>query len=233
MKEGVCAIAGVGPATGAALARRFAAGGYWVAMLARSEARLRDLQAEIPGSMAYVCDISDPSQVNATTAAITRDLGPIRVLLYNAVGAAFGDFLTIDPGVLERNFKVNTMGLLYLARAVAPTMVEARDGAIIATGNTAALRGAANFAGFAPTKAAQRILAESIARTLGPKGVHVSYVVVDAVIDTPFMRSRYADKPDEFFASPAGIADTVWHLAHQDRSAWTFAIDLRPHAEKW
>ena len=87
---------------------------------------------------------------------------------------------------------------------------------------------------FAPTKAAQRILAEAIARDLGPKGVHVAYITVDAAIDTPWTRPRlYPNKPDEFFAKPSAIADTVYHVAHQDRSAWTFNVDVRPYHENW
>src|SRR5580765_2050799 len=114
--------------------------------------------------------------------------------------------------MLERNFRVNVMGLLYLAREVAPAMIEAGNGAILVTGNTSAVRGKANFAGFAPTKAAQRILSESIARELGPRGVHVAYVLIDAVIDTPRMRARMSDRPDEFFIKPAAIADELYHL---------------------
>ena len=87
--------------------------------------------------------------------------------------------------------------------------------------------------GFAPTKAAQRILAESMARSLGPRGVHVAYVVIDAVIDVPWTRERFAGKPDEFFAKPDDIAETIWHLAHQPRSAWSFEVDLRPFGENW
>jgi len=112
-------------------------------------------------------------------------------------------------------------------------MVEAGRGAIVVTGNTSAWRGKASFAGFAPTKAAQRILAESLARALGPKGVHVAYVVIDAVIDVPWTRSAFADRPDEFFIQPAGIADAVHHVVQQQRSAWTFELDLRPYGESW
>jgi short-subunit dehydrogenase len=149
------------------------------------------------------------------------------------VGGAFGNFLEIDPLVLNRNFQVNAMGLLYLARWLAPAMIEAGKGTIIATGNTSALRGKAGFAGFAPTKAAQRILAESMARDLGPKGVHVAYIIIDAVIDVPWARERYKDKPDVFFIKPAAIAEEVWHVAQQDRSAWSFNVELRPYGEVW
>ena len=101
------------------------------------------------------------------------------------------------------------------------------------TGNTAAWRGVANFAAFAPSKAAQRILAQSMARSLGPRGIHVAYVVIDAVIDAPWTRQAFASRPDEFFVRPDVIAETVYHVAHQDRSAWTFEVDLRPFGEKW
>jgi short-subunit dehydrogenase len=138
------------------------------------------------------------------------------VLIHNAVGGAFGNFMEIDPEVLHRNFQVNTMALLHLARRLAPAMIEAGQGAIIASGNTSALRGKANFAGFAPTKAAQRILAESIAPELGPKGIHVAYVLIDAVIDLEWTRKRWPDAPEEFFIKPAAIADEVWHVVHQD-----------------
>ena len=101
------------------------------------------------------------------------------------------------------------------------------------TGNTSALRGRANFAGFAPTKAAQRILAEAMARELGPKGVHVAYLVIDAVIDVPWARERLSQKPDDFFVKPTALAEELWHIAHQDRSAWSFNVEVRPYGETW
>ena len=107
------------------------------------------------------------------------------------------------------NFQVNTMAVLRLAQGLAPARIAAGHGAIIITGNTSALRGKAQFAGFAPSKAAQRILAEAIARELGPKGVHVAYLVIDAVIDLAWTRQRFAGRPDEFFIKPAAIADQI------------------------
>ena len=100
-------------------------------------------------------------------------------------------------------------------------------------GNTSAWRGSANFAAFASAKAAQRSLTQSMARTLGPQGIHVSYVIVDAVIDVPWARQMFKDRPDEFFIQPDAIAETVHHLVHQDRTAWSFEVDLRPFGEKW
>jgi len=229
----VAVVTGVGPGTGAAIARRFAQGGYSVAMLARNRDRIARLERDIPDSRAYPCDVTDEAQLDATISAIRKDLGEPKVLVHNAVGGAFGNFMEIKPEVLNQNFQVNTMALLHLARRLAPAMVAAGEGAIIASGNTSALRGKAGFAGFAPTKAAQRILAESMARDLGPKGVHVAYVLIDAVIDLEWTRKRWPDAPNDFFIKPAAIADEVWHVAHQDRSAWSFNVEIRPFRETW
>jgi NAD(P)-dependent dehydrogenase (short-subunit alcohol dehydrogenase family) len=229
----VCVVTGVGPGTGSALARRFAAGGYQVAMLARTEGRLRELAAEIPGASAYPCDVADEAQVERTLERVADELGPASVLIHNAVGGAFGDFQQIEPAVLQSNFAVNVMALLHLARAVAPAMIDAGEGAILVTGNTSAYRGKASFAGFAPTKAAQRVLAESLARSLGPRGIHVAYLAIDAVIDVPWARERLRDKPDDFFAKPSAIAEVAFGLAHQDRSAWAFDVVVRPYCEPW
>lgn len=229
----VAVVTGVGPGTGAAIVRCFAEGGYTVAMLARNRDRLDALAREIPNARPYPCDVTDQARLNTILDAIRADLGNPQVLIHNAVGGAFGNFMEIDPEVLNRNFQVNTMALLYLARKLAPAMVAAGEGAIIASGNTSALRGKANFAGFAPTKAAQRILAESLARDLGPKGVHVAYVLIDAVIDLEWTRKRWPDAPGSFFIKPAAIADEIWHVAHQDRSAWSFNVEVRPFGETW
>jgi len=229
----VAVVSGVGPGTGAAITRRFTAGGYRVAMLARDPARLATLEKEIDGARAFPCDVTDEAQLDAVLAEVRGQLGAPSVLVHNAVGGAFGSFLDVDPGVLAYNFQVNVMGLFHLARRLAPAMVEAGAGVIVATGNTSAIRGKANFAGFAPTKAAQRILAESMARDVGPKGVHVAYVVIDAVVDVPWTRALYANAPDAFFIQPAAIADEIWHVAHQDRSAWSFNVEVRPFGESW
>ena len=222
-------VTGVGPGTGASVARRFAQGGYRVAMLARDVHRLEALQDEIPDAVGIPCDVTDAA---ALESAIARIDAPT-VVVHNAVGGAFGNFRDIDPAVLQRNFEVNTMALLHLARLTTPAMVAAGEGALIVTGNTSALRGRAAFAGFAPTKAAQRILAESLARDLGPKGVHVAYLVIDAVIDVPWQRARLKDVRDDFFIQPASIAAEVFHLAHQPRDAWSFLAEVRPFHETW
>ncbi len=232
MSDKVCLITGVGPGTGAALARRFA-NGYRVAMLARNAERLAELEKQIEGARAFPCDVSDLAQLAAAFDKIVDELGAPEVLIHNAVGGAFGDFLSIDPQVLNANFQVNTMALLHLARLAAPAMIENGKGAILCTGNTSTYRGKATFAAFAPTKAAQRILAESMARSLGPRGVHVAYLAIDAVIDVPWTRKAFPDKPDSYFCRPEDIASECWHLVHQPRSAWTFDVQIRPDGEDW
>jgi len=229
----IALVTGVGPGVGTAAVRRLARGGYEVAMIARNAARLQKLQEEIPGAYAFAADVTDGAQFDTALERIRTELGAPQLVFHNAVGGVFGTFLDIDPAVLERNFQVNVMAFLHLARRTAPAMIEAGQGVIIASGNTSALRGKSNFAGFAPTKAAQRILAESIARELGPKGVHVAYLVIDAVIDLAWTRALRPDAPDEFFITPDAIAEEIWHVAHQPRSAWSFNVEIRPFGESW
>ncbi|MDA1100068.1 MAG: SDR family NAD(P)-dependent oxidoreductase [Proteobacteria bacterium] len=233
MSKPVALVAGVGRGTGGAVARRFAAAGYRVALLARSEGRLKEFEAELAGSLAIPCDLTDLAAVNSALARCREELGEPDVVIHNAARGTHGTFMDIDPADVEENFRVNTMSLLYLARAAAPAMIKRGKGAIIITGNTSALRGKATFAGFAPTKAAQRILAEAIARDLGPKGIHVAYVVIDAVIDLRWTRRRNPELKDEDFALPDDLAESIYQISQQPRSAWSFNVELRPFKETW
>ncbi len=226
-------ITGVGPGTGSAMVRRFHDGGYKVAMLARTAERLADLERELPNAFAVPCDVADPVALAAALEGIEQRAGAPKVVIHNAVGGAFGNFLDIEPEALQRNFQINVMALLHLARWAAPRMEAAGGGALLVTGNTSAFRGKAAFAGFAPTKAAQRILTESIAREMGPRGVHASFMMIDAVIDVHWARARFPDKPDDFFIKPSDIAEEVWHVTHQPRSAWSFLTEVRPFRESW
>ena len=130
----VALVSGVGPGTGAAIARRFAQGGYAVAMLARDQQRLAELEHEIEHAHGYQCDVTDEAQIDATLERVRAELGAPKVLVHNAVGGAFATFLEIEPKVLNDNFQVNTMALLHLARRLAPAMIEAGEGAIRAQG---------------------------------------------------------------------------------------------------
>ena len=244
MADRIALIAGVGGATGAALSRRFARGGYRVAMIARNAARLAELEAEIPGARGYPCDVADLDRLGATVARVEAELGAPHVLVHNAVAATFAKILEASVEDLERNFRVNTTSLFFLAQKLVPAMVARGEGAIMVTGNTSSFRGIPLRPAFAPTKAAQRILAQSLSKDLGPKRVHVGYITIDAAIDAPWVASARratgvrppADWPyerDEYFAHPDAIADEVYHIAHQHPSTWSFDHVIRPFAESW
>ena len=200
---------------------------------ARTEERLSALSSEYEHAHAFPCDVLDTAQLTQTVSDIRSSLGAPSVVIHNAVGGAFGTFMEIEPEILDRNFQINTMALLHLSRLVVDDMISAGHGVILATGNTSAYRGKAGFAGFAPTKAAQRILLESIARAVGPKGIHAAYVAIDAVIDLPWTREWLPDQPDDFFCKPSDIADVCYSVAHQPRSTWVSDIVVRPFGESW
>ncbi|MDG1273993.1 MAG: SDR family NAD(P)-dependent oxidoreductase [Alphaproteobacteria bacterium] len=236
MARPVCLVTGVGPRTGTGgeIAARFASGGYQVAMLARDADNLAALEQQIEGATAFPCDVGDLDALTETIINVRDRLGEPEIVIHNALRSVRGGILELDPEDLERNFRVNTTALLYLARATIPAMVENGKGTILITGNTSATRGKTNWGFFASTKAAQRILAESIAREFGPKGIHTAYIMIDASIDTPRTRPVLApDKPDNFFAKPKAIADEMFHITHQDKSAWSFLVELRPFGEVW
>jgi NAD(P)-dependent dehydrogenase (short-subunit alcohol dehydrogenase family) len=228
-----CLVIGVGPGTGLATVKHFAAQGYNVSMIARHPGRLETWEGEIPGAKGYATDIGETEAFVATLKRIAAERGSPSVVIYNATLASRGSYEDIAIADFERNFRVNAAGLLATAQTLCPAMVERGDGALICTGNTGALRGRPTYIGWTPTKAAQRMVAEALARDLGPKGVHVGYVVIDAVIDMPFARKRWPDFPDDFYAKPEDLASEIYHLAHQPRSARTFLLELRPFGEKW
>jgi NAD(P)-dependent dehydrogenase (short-subunit alcohol dehydrogenase family) len=229
----VAVVAGAGPGNGAALARRFADGGYAVALLARDVRKISELAGEIDGAVAYACDVSDPASVTAVFDAITAELGIVDVLLFNAGSGVFKSVEEITPAEFEAAWRVNAYGALLCSQAVIPTMKARGSGAILFTGATASLRGGKATAAFAPAKAAQRSLAESMARTLWPVGIHVALMIVDGVVDLPGTRRAMPTKDDDFFVDPAGLAETAWFLAHQDRHAWSFEVEVRPFGENW
>ena len=233
MSSKVAIVAGVGEGTGAALARRFHADGYRVALLARDPGYSKSLAKELGDAKAYVCDVGDAASVGAAMAGIRRDLGEADVLLYNASGRAFGGIDDVTPADFEANWRVSALGSLLLSQAVLPAMKAKGEGAIVFTGATASRRGGPRSAAFAPAKAAQRVLAESMARSLWPLGIHVAILIVDGVIDLPRMRKMMPDKPVDFFLKPAAIADLAAHVVAQDRSAWSFEVEARPFGESW
>lgn len=229
----VCVVMGVGPGNGEAFVRRFSDEGYQVAMLARCKEFLLQLEQSISDTHAFPCDLMEPEQIGSVLAAIRDKLGPASVLLYNAGGGVFKSVEDASLEDFEANWRINVQGLVAATKAVLPQLREHDTASIIVTSASAATRGRANTAPFASAKAAQRSLAQSMARQLGPEKIHVANVVIDGVVDLPRTRKALADKPDDFFVKPAAVADAVWNLCQQHPSAWTFELDIRPFGETW
>jgi len=229
----VCVVAGVGPGIGASLARRFGTAGYPVALLARSTELSERLAKELPKAKAYTCDVADPAAVERAYRAIRADLGAIGVLAYNASGGTFVNIEAATAEDFERTWRVNTFGAFLAAKQVIPEMIAAGRGSIVFIGATASRKGGARSPALSSAKFAQRGLAESMARHLGPRGIHVAVVVVDGVVDLARTRAFMKDKPDDFFIRPDDVAATVLHLAEQPRSAWSFEVEARPFGETW
>jgi short-subunit dehydrogenase len=234
-------IIGAGDATGAAIAKRFARRGYAACVTRRSADKLADLveaiRAEGGEAHGYAADARKEEDVVALVERIEREVGPIEVMVFN-IGA------NVPASILEETarkyFKIWEMACFsaFLSgREVAKRMVARERGTIIFTGATASLRGSANFAAFSGAKHALRALAQSMARELQPRNIHVAHVVIDGAIDTDFIREsfpeRYALKDQDGILNPDHIAENYWHLHTQPRDAWTHELDLRPWSERW
>jgi len=233
MSKPVCVVVGVGEGNGAALARAFATEGMAVALLARGTEFSSMLSAELGDARAYACDVADPAAIAEAFARIRSELGDPATLIYNAGSGSWGDVESVTLDQFEQAWRVNALGAFACAREVIPAMKAAGAGNILFIGATASLRGGPRSAAFAPAKAAQRSLAESMARSLWPAGIHVALVVIDAVVDLPRTRKAMPDRPDDFFQKPEDMAATAIWLANQPRSAWTFEAAVRPFGENW
>src|SRR5579859_95335 len=227
-KKPVCAVVGVGPGNGAAFARRFAAEGHRVALLARSTDLSQKLARDLPDAIAYACDVAEASSVARAFGEIQKKQGDVDVVIYNAGSGTWGTIDEVTGADFEAAWRVNALGALLVAKEVTPGMKRRGGGAFAFIGATASRRGGAKTAAFASAKAAQRSLAESMARHLWPSGIHVALIVVDGVVSLPRTRQRMPDKPDSFFIQPDDVAETAFVLAHQSRSAWSFEVEARP-----
>ena len=233
MNKPVCVIVGVGSGNGASFARKFANEGYQVAMLSRNIEYLEQLAQEIPDSKAYQYDVIQIEPAAAIFNRIKSEMGAISVLVYNAGAGAFDNIEDADVKSFQRAWEVNTRGLFVAAKQVIPQMRSLEGGSIVIIGATASIKGGANFTPFASAKAAQRSLAQSMARYLDPEKIHVSYIIIDGVIDLERTRKAMPDKSDDYFINPDELSESVWFLTQQPPSAWTFELDLRPFGEKW
>ena len=229
----VAVVVGVGPGNGQALGARFARAGYSVALLARDRAKLLSMAEAMPHARAYSCDVTDPASVHEAFEAIRQELGEVEVLLYNAGSGVFADFDEATPEQFETGWRVNAMGSFLCAKQVVPEMERRGRGSIIFTGATASLRGNIKTAAFAPAKAAQRSLAESMARYLWPKGIHVTLMIVDGLVEKPGIEKFAKDRSVESMIDPAALADTAFELHSQSRRGWSFQVEVRPALENW
>lgn len=228
MSSPVCVVVGIGPRNGAAFARRFAAEGYAVALLSRRTELSTTLAEEIGGgARAFRCDVGDAESVAQAFAAVRESLGEVDVLVFNAGSGSWGNIEVIDAAAFETSWRVNSMGLFLTSKQVIPGMKAKASGNIVVVGATASLRGKPFTTAFAPAKAAQRSLAQAMARHLGPQGIHVSLLILDGGVGAP------ADPEEPKTLDPNHIAQTALHLVEQPRSAWTFELDLRPYVETW
>lgn len=241
----VALVIGAGDATGGAIARRFARGGYAACATRRSLDKLQPLLEQIrtDGGTAYgfASDARKEEEVVALVEQIEATIGPIEVLVFNIGANAPSSILEETSRKYFKIWEMACFSGFLNGREVARRMVTRtapdRPQTIIFTGATASLRGAANFGAFAGAKHALRALAQSMARELGPRGIHVAHSIIDGAIDTEFIRDnfpeRYALKAQDGILNPDHIADQYWMLHTQPRDAWTHELDLRPYMEKF
>jgi NAD(P)-dependent dehydrogenase (short-subunit alcohol dehydrogenase family) len=233
----VAAVLGAGPGLGAAVARRFARGGFAVALMARKEESVAGVREEIEGNggaaLYASADATDPASVEVAFGQVRDKIGDPEVFVYNAGAFQMGGVLEVDSRRFDECFKANCAGAFYAAQQVLPAMIESGRGTILFTGATASLRGSARFSALAVGKFGLRALAQSMAREFGPQGIHVAHVIIDGQINTPRMREMSPDREYHTMLSPDAIAETYWQLHTQDRTAWTLELDLRPSVESF
>jgi NAD(P)-dependent dehydrogenase (short-subunit alcohol dehydrogenase family) len=242
--EGVALLIGAGDAIGAAVARRFAAGGYRICIARRDAEKSRAVVDAIAAAggraQAVSVDCRREAEVEALFARVEQEQGPIALCLYNAGANTGAPLLETSSTLFARVWELACYGGFLAGRAAARHMLPRGRGSILYTGATASLRGGAGFAAFASAKFGLRMLAQSMARELGPKGLHVAHLVIDGAIDSPAihqrMRNRGGDPgqlPPDSMINTATVAEAYWFLHHQPRDGWSHELDLRGFAERW
>jgi NAD(P)-dependent dehydrogenase (short-subunit alcohol dehydrogenase family) len=230
----VAVVIGVGPGLGASLARRFASK-YAVAINARTADFLGELATEIRAhggeALEVQADTSKAGEVHRAFELIRARLGEPEVLLFNAAAGPLGNINEVTAEQFENCMRVNALGAFLCSKECVPAMISRGRGVLLFTGATAGVKAGPRSIAFGPGNFAKRGLAQSLARDLGPKGIHVAWINIDGGIDLPHRQRPNANKED--LLSPDAIAETYWHLAHQDRSAWTMELELRPFKERF
>ena len=240
----VALIVGAGDFIGGAIAKRFAAGGYVAAVGRRKADQLAPLVEEIEKgggrARAFALDARDEESVSSVFAAIERDLGPLEVVVYNVGANVYFPITETTSRVFRKVWEMACLGGFLCGREAARVMLPRKRGSIFFTGATASVRGGKGYAAFAAAKSGLRALAQSMARELGPENIHVAHLVIDAGVDTAWVRERIAESgrdpaqlPPDTLMNPASVGEAYWMLHQQSRDAWTFELDLRPHRESW
>ena len=236
---------GAGDAIGAAYVRRFAEGGYGVAIGRRDPDKSAELVEQITAaggvSRAFAVDARDEASLATYFEEVEREMGPVEVCLYNAGSNYRSPLAETTADMFEKVWRLGCLGGFLTGREAAKYMVPRGRGSILFTGATASLRGGANFAAFASAKAGLRAVAQSMARELGPMGVHVAHLVIDGGVDSPAIHARRraanggkdVDFPPDSLMKLSSIGEAYWTLAQQGRDAWTFELDIRPSVETW
>jgi len=240
----VCAIVGAGDYIGAAIARKFASEGFAVCGCRRNGEKLTPLIEELntQGHQAwgYAMDARDEDQVKSWFATIEQDIGPIEVCVFNVGGNVNFPICDTTQRVFYKVWQMACLAGFLTGREAATHMLKRNRGSIFFTGATASLRGGDGFAAFASAKFGLRALAQSMARELGPQNIHVAHLIIDAGVDTAWVRERMAERgiktddlPQDSLMNPDSVANAYWNLHNQSRDAWSHEMDLRPSIEKW
>jgi NAD(P)-dependent dehydrogenase (short-subunit alcohol dehydrogenase family) len=240
-KPGVALVAGVGDGLGGAVARRFAQAGHPTVLVARNAGRLARIAAAIEAAggrgIAYAADLRDEAAVARLFDDVEAEIGPIEVAVFNTGANYRASILDTPAEMFEKVWRLGCYAGFLVGREAARHMVPRGRGTILFTGATASLRGAAHFAAFAAAKGGVRQVAQSMARELGPRGIHVASVIVDGMIDSARVRERFperiAELPEDGMLKPDDIAEIYFAIHRQPRSAWTFEADVRPYAERF
>jgi len=244
MSNPVCLVVGAGDYIGAAIVRRFAAGGYTICLGRRNGDKSAGLAKEITEAggeaYAYTLDAREETQIEERFAAIESDIGPMEVVISNPGGNVNFPIRDTTHRVFYKVWLMACLTGFLTGREAAKYMVPRGKGSIFFTGATASLRGGSGFAAFASAKFALRGLAQSMARELGPEGIHVAHLIIDAGVDTAFVKERYRDRgidpdglPPHTLMNPESVGEAYWTLHNQTPDAWSHEIDLRPFREKW
>lgn len=243
-KQPVALIVGAGDFIGAEISRRFARGGFTVCMGRRNGDKLQPLADEINKSgkaYSFSLDARDESQIESVFADIERDIGALEIVIFNVGANVNFPIVETTSRVYRKVWEMASFAGFLTGREAAKYMLKRESGSIFFTGATASMRGGIGYAAFAGAKFSLRALAQSMARELGPLNIHVAHLVIDAGVDTAWVREmieknrgvKIDDLPPDMLMSPASIAEAYWMLHHQTRDAWTHELDLRPFAEKW